>query len=303
MTAPLQTQEDGLPVRIPHEARLEIGHALGEWLAHREGIRILHIKGLAAEAVLPAGHGMSADVDLLVDPTHYERFVSALAALETTEVVDDAGRSSEAHAIELVSHGLSVSLDVHGHYPGFRAPTQEVFEVLFDRRVMVELGGWGCSCLDRIGLAVLGVVHAARNVEGSRSHRMALHRWDLLGVDERREAMELIATLGAGGAAATVIGPHGKASRRDVALFLAHQRRASPVALWMLTIASARGLRPRLAIARRALSARSPVTRTLDPPGAIAGRERQGRLRRGMRGLVPAVREVVTLLKVTRHDR
>lgn len=286
---------------VPHRARLEMGHALGEWAADRLGVRLLHIKGLAAEAVLPVGRGLSADVDLLVEPARYREYVALLQSLATTQVVDDAGRSSEAHAIEIVSHGLSVSLDVHGHFPGYRADPATVFDVLHRRSVPVSFGGWECACLDRVGLAVLGVVHAARNPPGSRSGRMALHRWDLLDDDEQTEALELIVELQAQGAASTVIGYHAKASRRDIALFLAHQRRARPATLWLLTLISTRGLRGRLNVLRRALSARSGL---VDKVSSSAARTPAtgGRLRQGVRGLRPAMRESWTLLKEARRD-
>lgn len=283
---------------VPHRARLEMGHALGEWAAVSIGTRVLHIKGLAAEAVLPLDQGLSADVDLLVDPTGYRGYINLMQGLETTEVVDDAGRSSEAHAVEIVSHGLSVSLDVHGHFPGYRADPDVVFEVLHRRSVPVMLGGWECACLDRVGLAVLGVVHAARNPEGSRSRRLALLRWDMLDEGERAEALELIVELQAQGAASTIIVNHGKASRRDVALFLAHQRGARPATLWLLTLAATRGLRPRLVVLRRALSARSGLVTVEDEVvAAVPASGAEGRLRRGVRGLRPAVREAFALLR------
>lgn len=295
----------GIPV--PQRARLVLGHALAQRIADQAGIRILHIKGLAAEAVLPMEHSLSADVDILVDPAHHARFVEILMSLETTEVVDDARRSSEAHAIEIVSHGLGVSLDVHGHFPGFRADVRVVFERLWSDAVQVDFGGYGCACLDRVGLAVLGVVHAARNEQGSRSRNMALHRWDMLEEGEQSAALELIVDLRAQGASSTVIGRQDKASHRDIALFLAHQRRASPGTLWLLTLAATPGVRARAEVLRRAVIGRSQLAPapeeapaiTAPPPDADPGGTR---LTRGVRGVVPALVESARLMKESYRD-
>ncbi len=280
----------------PRRARLEHGHALGQRLADQAGIRVLHIKGIAAEAILPLDETLSAEVDLLVEPDGHARLVRMLQGLRTAEVVDDAGRSSEGHAVEIVSHGLGVSLDVHSHFPGFRADPAAVFDVLHRRSVIVPFASHDCACLDRVGLAVLGVVHAAGNDEGSRAARRARARWALLDPDEVTEAHQLITELRAEGAASTVVDGAGRASRREVALFRAHQRRASPATLWILTVLATPGVRPRLVVARRAVSSRSTVA-TAPTATEHAGAARRGRVTRALRALLPALREVRALLR------
>lgn len=298
MADPAVQAEAPLPqLPVPRRARLELGHALGQRLADEAGVRVLHIKGIAAEAVLPIESELSADVDLLVEPAAHARFISLLQDLETTEVVDDASRSSEGHAVEIVSHGLGVSLDVHGHFPGFRAEPATVFDVLHRRSVVVPFAGFECACLDRVSLAVLGVVHAARNPATSRARQRALARWELLEPAEVTQARRLIDELRAGGAAASVIDASGRVPRRDVALFLAHQRKASPVTLWVLTVLATPGLRGRLSVVRRALSGRSSLVVSRAEPQPRAGARRQGRLTRGLRGLLPALREIIGLLQ------
>lgn len=305
--APADAPVVGELPEVPHGARLELGHALAQWVAERQGARILHIKGLAAEAVLPLEHSYSADVDILVDPKQHRHYLGALAALDSTEVVDDGGRSSEAHAVEVVSHGLSVSLDVHGRFPGFRADPGDVFEALWARRVSVDFAGRDCACLDRVGLAVLGIVHAARNSETANSRKMAMRRWDLLHEDERAEALGVISTLRASGAASTVIGRFEKASHSDVALFLAHQRGARPVTIWMLTILAAPGLARKAQVLARAAtgSARGsvrPAPRPAALPRSRRGLTRVARAARGARAMGPATREAVRLLRESYTD-
>jgi len=277
--------------------RLEFGHALAQWVAERTGSRVLHIKGMAAQAVLPVEDALSFDVDVLVHPDDFRTYVDTLASLTTTELIDDGARSAEAHAVEIVSRGLEISLDVHAHFPGFRADHDVVFDRLAARSAPVDFAGVSCACLDRVGLASLGVVHAARNAKGGRSARLALQRWDLLDASEREQAVDLIGELGAAGAAHSVTGAHPEASRRDVALFLAYQRRARPTTLWLLTLLATRGVRARWSIVRRAASTRSSMVTGSAP---LAPQERRSRWRRLIAAGPPATREVVSILREVR---
>lgn len=263
--------------------RLELGHALAQWCADQESIRVLHIKGLAAQSVLPLEAMQSVDVDVLVEPASHHRFLSRLTAAATSEVTDDASASSEGHAVEVVNRGLGVSLDVHSHFPGCRAPAGRVFDELWMRAEERRFGGWPCRVLDPVGSTFLGLVHAARNPPTSRSHRNAMRRWEMLAAPERDALHRLVRDVHAQAAIHVVLGAYPDANRWEVALFRAHQQRRRPATLWLLTLLAAPDRRAKLHVLRRALASRRGRVRGAVGPTAAALRDGipQGRRTRG----------------------
>ena len=89
----------GVAPELSARVCLDLGHAYAEHAAKRAGVRLLHIKGLAADRVLPIDDARVSDVDVLLDPEGLTRFTRVLLEREDCLLVDDASRSTEAHAV------------------------------------------------------------------------------------------------------------------------------------------------------------------------------------------------------------
>ena len=64
----------GVAPELSARVCLDLGHAYAEHAAKRAGVRLLHIKGLAADRVLPIDDARVSDVDVLLDPEGLTRF-------------------------------------------------------------------------------------------------------------------------------------------------------------------------------------------------------------------------------------
>ena len=67
----------GVAPELSARVCLDLGHAYAEHAAKRAGVRLLHIKGLAADRVLPIDDARVSDVDVLLDPEGLTRFSSS----------------------------------------------------------------------------------------------------------------------------------------------------------------------------------------------------------------------------------
>lgn len=275
--------------------RLAIGHAMAQWAAERAGIRVLHIKGLAAQAVLPLERTSGGDVDILVDPPGFKPLLDILSAVESCQLRDDGSRSSTAHAVEVANFGLSVSLDVHRHFPGFVIDHAAAFEVLWQRSVELEMAGWSIRALDRPAAVVLALAHGARNAESSGVQQKAMARWEQLTEAEKVEVEVLAQELHAQAALQVATGLFPNANRWEVALFVAHQEKASPATLWVLSVIATRGLAGRLAVVRRALFGRGPAGESY--PTTATSPARGSRAAALVRSVGPLIRELRSALR------
>ncbi|MCW2847274.1 MAG: hypothetical protein JWR90_1248 [Marmoricola sp.] len=151
-------------------AGVELGYALVDRLARDLGIRVLAMKGPVLQLQGLRGPHVSADVDALVDPEDLARTVAALEELGWV-----AGGpyfwplSMPHHSVTMHHPQWPCEIDLHHYFPGFLAPAQEVFELLWDRRASVVLAGRDVTCVDRIAHAAVAGLHYLRHETDPRS--------------------------------------------------------------------------------------------------------------------------------------
>lgn len=248
---------------------MPLGHAWAQRVADEIGVRILMIKG-----PVPALHGLrprrvSGDVDVLVEPAGFDRFVSALEDAGWRErPATFASARFTLHSRSLIRDTWPCDIDVHSCFPGFLADPTVVFEALWARRVQVDLAHQSCDAPDRLGSALILALHCLRG--GSTDRRYAaeldflVDAFDLTSSEEH-ELAALASRTGCEQTLRTVLTRMGVApdalrtdagSDRDRAAALQEWERrvvAGGGAYYWLAAFRRAGARERVVIAARAL--------------------------------------------------
>jgi Uncharacterised nucleotidyltransferase len=168
------------------------------------GVRVLFIKGpvLDVQGLRPPRD--SVDVDVLVDPGHFDEMLDGLTAVGwypyiplSTELL-----SAPEHSATLKHDAWPCSLDLHHYFPGCLAPAQQVFDELWARRTTVELGGRDLPCPDVSGSSVIAGLNSLRSPDSWREKAELAHLTreldQRLGDTERAELAKLAERMGAG---------------------------------------------------------------------------------------------------------
>lgn len=146
-----------------------LAHALGALLAEELGIRVLTIKGPAADHHALRPKRISVDADLLVEPS---RFADFCAALEVRGWHGRVARSTpsilEPHSRTYIHSEWPCDIDVHERFPGFFAPPGVVFDELWSRREALTIGNAVIRIPSLSASAVIGALHALRNMSDTR---------------------------------------------------------------------------------------------------------------------------------------
>ena len=149
---------------IPPRVALALAAALGSHTADTLGVRSLLIKGAGLEELGLRSQRTSSDVDLWIDPRRFDDVLGALAKRGWVE--RPRWRLSDAmttHSVSLLHPGWSCDIDVHRSFPGFLAPPQHVFDVLWSRRMEVDRAGIRCAMPDRASSAAILALHSLRS--------------------------------------------------------------------------------------------------------------------------------------------
>ncbi|MDN4477445.1 nucleotidyltransferase family protein [Demequina sp. SYSU T00039] len=142
--------------------------AAADYLARRAGIRVLVIKGAAANfhGIRPAR--LSGDVDVLVEPLGYSVLCSALeAAGWYPRKVSSLEGVLVTHSTNFVHDSWPCDLDVHPSYPGLLAPEDEAFNALWDRREAMPVAGTSVHITDALGSVLVQALHSLRTLSES----------------------------------------------------------------------------------------------------------------------------------------
>lgn len=153
-----------------------LAHALVSRLAEREGIRILFVKGPTAVALGARPPRPSSDVDVLCEPGRIEGIGAALEACgwrrrspeSLVERFQYASMYLFEHSVHYVHDEWPCDLDVHFNFPGFLAPENVVFDVLWSRRTTVEMAHIEVPCPDLLGQISIVALHALRDAGAHR---------------------------------------------------------------------------------------------------------------------------------------
>lgn len=127
------SEERALRQRLPLEVGIRLGAAWVADVARAEGVRVLFVKGLAAETqgLRPRGE-IGGDIDVLVEPPGFRRLVRALVdrGWLARPLTDQRFQIIRYHSVTLVHPEWPCDIDVHYYFPGFFATADQAFETL-----------------------------------------------------------------------------------------------------------------------------------------------------------------------------
>lgn len=147
---------------LPPAERIQLAHALIEFLATSSGVDLLHIKGYAAHPSLYAPGRVSTDVDILVRPGHAERLAEVLRADGWEAVTSFRSGSVFHHAMTLWNDQWG-HVDLHRSFPGVGLEPEAFFDLLWSARTSAEIAGWPCQVPSFEHQALMIVLHGARD--------------------------------------------------------------------------------------------------------------------------------------------
>ena len=151
------------PQTTPLAARIRLAHAYFQRIADMHSIDIMHVKGYAFSQEIYRKGRYSSDADLLVRPSHVDRFVEILLAdgwriqahFETGSVFE--------HAMTLyhASWGLT---DIHRFFPGLgrHGDYEKAFERVWAARKTRMIAHRPCVVPSDLDARLLVVLHRAR---------------------------------------------------------------------------------------------------------------------------------------------
>ena len=285
-----------------------LAHALVARVAHAHDVRVLFIKGPAAAAQGLRPVRGSVDVDVLVDPM---RRGLLAAALDDLGWVDENPYLSPTvlpqHSLTHRHESWPCELDLHDRFPGFFTAPQTVFETLWPRRTTVRVAGQDIPAPDRAGHALVLALHSLRDPH-QVSRQIDLHDLEQrlvedLTAEDLRDLAVLARTLGAADTAAPFLRAVGappiglgSTSAADLRAWRLRTEPSDTTAVsWVEELrhlplrARPRYLWYAAWLSEQELRLADPIS----PPGQKSLRiARLRRLRRGLRSLPPALRNV-----------
>ena len=193
---------------MPLLAGVPLAAAALQVIADDAGVDLLHVKGAAvdpalldrrtdvdpdtgeaAEVVVPRS---SVDADVLVRPSHVERFFAAMAAHRWTMVYRFEDGSAFEHASTWIRPGVCHA-DIHRTFPGIGLSGERAFDLLWADRHTIDLAGHPCAVPDVVAQRLILILHAVRGGDiGSRDIHLA---WTEASETERDAVDGLAARL------------------------------------------------------------------------------------------------------------
>lgn len=165
-------------------------------LAERSGTRALILKGdtLARQGLRTPR--VSADVDVLVEPSRFDDYRAALVCAGWAErPLPFISTRVSPHSVTFVRNGWPCDIDVHSYFPGFLADPGVVFDQLWARRTSMWFAGQMVSVPDRLSGILVTALHALR--DGPSSSRSADDLAALSDVDLSARDRESLASFAA----------------------------------------------------------------------------------------------------------
>ncbi|MDQ4501911.1 nucleotidyltransferase family protein [Sinomonas sp. ASV322] len=147
---------------LPLAERIQLAHALIEWISAEAGIDLLHIKGYAADGRLYAPGRASSDVDLLVRPSHTTRLIEALLA-RGWEIAATFESGSLFHHAMTLWNGQWGHVDIHRAFPGVGLSPDLYFDLLWSARSHKAIANRQCRVPSFDHQALMIVLHGARD--------------------------------------------------------------------------------------------------------------------------------------------
>ncbi|CAM5491012.1 nucleotidyltransferase family protein [Leifsonia shinshuensis] len=169
-------------------------------LAALDGIRLLVIKGIAADEYELRPAHVSSDVDVLVAEDDHRRLTAALEARGWRRRAHDPDTDTfPVHSASMYHPEWAADIDVHFRYPGLEA-AGDLFELIWAQRTVMWCGDQPVRIPGLVDAILIGAVHAIRS-RFSQRHRDELRflvarcaRMDVATLLERAERLGALAT-------------------------------------------------------------------------------------------------------------
>lgn len=191
------------PYQLGLAEAVELGHAWCHQLAQQSGIRALLIKGPSLERQGLRDSRVSADIDILVEPSRFDDFVvDAQAAGWRERSTTYLSQRTTKHSRTFTHAEWPCDLDIHRSFPGFLVDSPTLFEALWGRRCQMSFAHHACWVPDRLSSILILALHSQRGTDEQSRHRRELNQ--LLSVarlndDERGELTEVARATGSTG--------------------------------------------------------------------------------------------------------
>ncbi|AMS07229.1 2-nitropropane dioxygenase [Acidipropionibacterium acidipropionici] len=184
---------------MPVDDRVRLTHGILQRTADDAGVDVLHIKGPALhpdllqhqrrdDVSLPIPRH-STDADILVRPSHLERFQEALRHEGWRMTADFIAGSAFGHAANYW-HEILGYCDVHRRFPGMEIDPEVSFDLLWAGREPLEIAHIACSTPSLQAQRLMILLHAARS--GRTDHPDKVRAWDE-GSEADRDAVRRLA--------------------------------------------------------------------------------------------------------------
>lgn len=245
-----------IDAEVPNQTRVRLTHAVMQILADRAGVDILHVKGPAVAPELwrrvPSDSGeerverRSSDADVLVRPSHLDRFLEALAPKGWETKSSFVSGSAFEHALNVYHRKLG-SCDIHRHFPGMDIPHEAAFEKLWADRTTMILGNTDCSVPSVTGQRLVLLLHAARS--GGAAHPDVDPCWHRATPEEQAAVLDLAEACNARVPLAAALGTldeHADDRRYRLWKHFSSPDRTSRLDEWRGRFEAARGVRGKL---------------------------------------------------------
>lgn len=262
--------------------------------------RPLFVKGTSLTYHRLRPDRVSADVDVLVEPTKVDTFLAKLAEFgwhpRLGEYNDFPVRH---HSVTVIHDDWPCDIDVHRRFPGFLADPVVAFEELWRRRQSMHVAGHDVPITDYSSSAVIMALHSVRSTVDNPRHTSELVRlieisreWD---DQQRADIAAVAARTGATRALQDVLPLLGVTARPDeVAIddeaLQAWQLRVTgqetPLRIWLRYASEGVGVRDTLGRIWRALWPAEDFFLATHPEAV--GSPNWGRLRRLARNIARA---------------
>ncbi len=151
-------------VNLDMKAATLLAHALAAAIARSLDARAISIKGPIAEHYDLRAPRVSADADVLIEPSRYVEFCEAL---ESRGWHTRVGRETPAllphHSRTFIHKDWPCDIDVHWMFPGFFAGAEVAFDVLWSSRQEVTVAHSPVQAPSKAGAAAIMALHAERD--------------------------------------------------------------------------------------------------------------------------------------------
>ena len=206
---------------LPLAVAVELATAFATSTATNLGARSLVIKGKVASHYGLRKPRVSADTDILVEPTKHLAVVEALEQLGWRErPMWQASAEASPYSTSLIHDAWPCDIDVHAHFPGFLAAPSDTFDRLWDDRRELDFAGVACPIPGQVGAMLVAALHGVRP---SGSPDRAASELAAVGTaidatdPDTRERLALLAEVtGASGPLAPFLAEHGVTARYEL---------------------------------------------------------------------------------------